>query len=250
MRLQLLNPSFWLRKNVIKYFINSLLLALLLGLITHTLLNTLYGSPPILVTTSADDTISIAPLTPTTPTWLSTLSSGDSSVWNLIGTVVAGKGSYALLQKNQDRALLLRVGKQLPDGTELLSVQHKAAILLQNGTKTTLTLAEVNSDKTAIDADNNAVNSSNPDLINQQQAIEQQVAQQEQAAIQAQMEATQIENMERLKQEAESRQAIVKQQMQAAAAIQAAQVMAIRAATNQSLGAETSLAPAIPGIQQ
>lgn len=249
MRLQLLNPSFWLRKNVIKYFINSLLLALLLGLITHILLNTLYGSPPVLVTTSADDTINIAPLTPATPTWLSTLSSGDSSVWNLIGTVVAGKGSYALLQKNQDRALLLRVGKQLPDGTELLSVQHKAAIILQNGTKTTLTLAAVNSDKTAIHDDSNGMDSSSPDF-NQQQAIEQQMAQQEQAAIQAQMEAAQIENMERLKQEAESKQAIVKQQMQAATAIQAAQVMAIRAAKSHSLGEGTSLAPAIPGIQQ
>jgi hypothetical protein len=157
---------------------------------------------------------------------------------------VAGKGSYALLQKNQDRALLLRVGKQLPDGTELLSVQHKAAILLQNGTKTTLILAEVNSDKTAINVSNNSISSSNPDLINQQQAIEQQVAQQEQAIIQGQTEATQIENIERLKQEAESRQVIIKQQ------IQAAQMMAIRAATRQSLGTETSLAPTIPVIQQ
>ncbi|MEN9912493.1 MAG: hypothetical protein RI956_937 [Pseudomonadota bacterium] len=249
MRFQLLNPKFWLQKHLIKYLINSLLLALLLGLITHTLLNILYGSPPVLAATSADDTINVAPLTPSTPAWLSTLSSSNTSVWNLVGTVVAGKGSYALLQKNQDRALLLRVGKQLADGTKLVSVKHKAATLLQNGTETTLTLAEVSSNNTVIDTGDNAANSSNSDLVNQQQAIEQQTAQQEQAAIQAQMEAAQIENMEKLKQEAESRQAIIKQQMQTATAVQAAQIMAIRAATGRSLGADTSLAPAIPAIQ-
>ncbi len=248
MRLQLLNSSFWLQKHVVKYFINSLLLALLLGLITHTLLNTLYGSSPLLVTTDADETISVAPLTPTVPAWLSTLSSRDTSVWNLVGTVVAGKASYALLQKNQDRALLLRVGKQLPDGAALLSVQHKAATLLQNGTKTTLTLAELILDKTSISTNNHAIDSSNPNFITQR-VIEQQVAQQEQAAIQAQIEAAQIENIERLRYEAESRQAIINQQAQATTAIQAAQMMAIRAAAGRSLGANTSLAPAIPGVQ-
>lgn len=249
MRLQLLSSSFWLQKHVVNYFINTLLLALLLGLITHTLLNMLYGSPPILVASNTDDTINIAPLTPSVPAWLSTVSNNNTSVWNLVGTVVAGKASYALLQKNQDRALLLRVGKQLPDGVKLLSVQHKAATLLQNGTETVLTLPEVHSENTAIDTSNHATDSTNPDFVNQQQAIEQQTAQQEQATIQAQMEAAQIENMKRLKQETESRQAVIKQQMEAATAVQAAQIVAIRAAAGRSLGANTSLAPAIPGVQ-
>jgi hypothetical protein len=234
-------------QHIVKHGVNTLLFALFLGLSTHTILNTFYGEQaPLSNIQSANDSMGIAPITPITPSWFSSAASNaNSSLWRLVGTVVAGKRSYALLQTNEERALLLRIGQSLPDGSQLLSVQHKSATLINNGTETLLTLAEVDPNNTAMDITENSMppEPSQPNLETSIQDTQQQAA--EQAIAQAQMESAQAMRVETLKQQAESHRLMMEQQIKMS--LQAAQIAAqANMAAMGAANSNTSLAPNLP----
>lgn len=227
-----------LQKNKFKYIVHVLLLAILIGLITYTVLNTIYGNKqlPLTVLESNQNNFinTVAPPVFNVPTWLSTASNLPDIPWKLIGTVSAGKFSYALLKKNEDRAFLVPVGKQLPDGTTLLKVSHKQATLLHNSTEISLILPTEHSNTTAINEGNPHENQPS-NYENRMNNFEQE------AIVQAQMESEQIKQLEKLKQESE-RQNLARQSIQAN--IQSVQNAAIQAA--KSAANISSLAPINP----
>jgi hypothetical protein len=110
--------------------VTIVLLAALAGLMTHTILNTVYGAPAAAVAAPSD--------------------------LKLLGVIAQGSTGIALLQQTGKRALPLRVGQSLPDGTQLKSVKGKTATVLINGETRILTLEPATGSAGAIAVNNAA----------------------------------------------------------------------------------------------
>jgi hypothetical protein len=123
--------------------VTIVLLAALAGLTTHAVLKLAYGAPAPsndpLPATMGD---SAKPV----PLWLTggdnTLSAAASDI-KLLGVVAqgnAGRQGYALLQITGKRAQVVQVGQTMADGTQLLRVQGKTAIVNIGGQQRILNL--------------------------------------------------------------------------------------------------------------
>jgi hypothetical protein len=177
--------SRWLYSKTTSRVVSVSLLLVLVTLVTHTVLNALYGD-------AAPDTSTISPALlptfepPSVPAWLGTVAAAQpASTWVLVGAVAAGQKGYALLQKSDERARLVRIGQMLPDGTQLIAVERKSAILLQQGVQTTVSLASIPS----LAGTNMAFSPSLP-ILNTAAAVSMNVGD---AAIQASITAAQVQ---------------------------------------------------------
>jgi hypothetical protein len=134
--------------------VTIVLLAALAGLVTHTILNTVYGAPPPAVALPLSQPAQ-APM----PNWLAggaVAAVAASSDLKLLGVIAQGSTGIALLQQSGKRAQPLRVGQSLPDGTQLKSVKGKTATVLINSETRTLTLEPATGGAGAIAVNNAA----------------------------------------------------------------------------------------------
>jgi hypothetical protein len=178
-----------------KAIARALTVALLVGLaalLAHFYLKIQFGAP------APSALPSVSSVVPSTPSWMLGASASAAvpvSDYKLLGVVAQGGSGYALIQNQttpNKRALVLKVGQSLPDGSRLLQVSPKAIVLVLDGVEKTLPLdvtggkgaaanSGINAAPIAISAaPNDAVAMAQIQQMQQQQA---QLAQQAQAQI-------------------------------------------------------------------
>jgi hypothetical protein len=221
MNLNAVSPRFPTTSTALSRTASVVLLAGLVALITHTVLNVVYSD----TAPATDVSPSVATFTPPSPpAWLLTTASAVSvSPFNLVGVVVEGSSGYALLQQGEQRAKLLRVGQSLPDGTQLLAVHQKSATLIQQGVQSTLTLSAANNsgNNSGGPTANSAMGAINPvtGLPSNLPAMPA-IAPVSDAAIQASINAAMQNQQMQQTQQAQMAQQVAQEQAMAQAAIQ------------------------------